>query len=293
MKILILGGSGMLGHRLWIQLQKDHDVRVTVRGTGNNIPEVSEFPQNRTRTDVDARNFEQISRALASIQPELVINCIGMIKQHGHIAKDPLISITLNALLPHRLSLLCKVANIRLVHISTDCVFSGKTGNYIETDFADADDIYGRTKYLGEVEYDHCVTLRTSIIGREIKNGLGLVEWFLAQKDAINGFTNAIFSGLTTDELARVINEYVIPNPNLSGKYHVSTQPISKFNLLELINKKFNKNLIITPYDDFVIDRSLNSARFRHETGYNPPSWEAMIQEMADSNEFYEQMRRD
>lgn len=276
----------MLGHRLCINLQEDHDVWVTVRGTGSDIPDIPEFPRDRIRIDVDARNFEQISRAIASIQPDLVINCIGMIKQHGHVAKDPLIAITLNSLLPHRISLMCKVANIRMIHISTDCVFSGNTGNYTEKDFADSDDIYGRTKYLGEVEYSHCITLRTSIIGREIKNGLGLVEWFLAQKGEVNGFTKAIFSGLTTDELAHVINDYVIPNPKLSGTYHVSAQPISKFDLLKLINKAFDKNLVINPYEDFVIDRSLNSDRFRLETGYIPPSWESMTREMAQSSAY-------
>ncbi|MBI9044411.1 MAG: SDR family oxidoreductase [Anaerolineaceae bacterium] len=290
MKILILGGSGMLGHRLWIQLQKHHDVWITVRGSASDFSDVPEFPREKIRTDVDARNFEQVSRALASIQPELVINCIGMIKQHGHVAKDPLIAITLNSLFPHRLSLLCKVANIRLIHISTDCVFSGKKGNYTEEDIADSDDIYGRTKYLGEVEYDHCVTLRTSIIGPEIKNGLGLVEWFLTQNETANGFTHAIFSGVTTDELSRIINDYVIPNPDLSGKYHVSAQPISKYELLKLLNVAFNKEVTINPYADIVIDRSLNSDRFRLATGYTPPTWEDMIEEMAGSINFYERI---
>ncbi len=277
----------MLGHRLWIRLQKNHDVWVTIHGSINELIDVPEFPRNRVRPHVDAWNFEQVSRAMASIQPDLVINCIGIIKQHGNVAKDPLIAITLNALFPHKLSLLCKVANARLIHISTDCVFSGAKGNYTESDVADGDEIYGRTKFLGEVEYAQCITLRTSIIGREIKNGLGLVEWFLAQNENVKGFTKAIFSGLTTDELAKVINDYVIPNPALSGKYHVSTHPIAKYDLLTLLNIAFEKNLMIEPYDDFVIDRSLNAKRFNKETGYNPPAWESMIAELAKSRAFY------
>ena len=151
MKILILGGSGMLGHRLWLNLRKDHDVWVTVRGEHNPFPNWPEFPNEFIRYRVDALVFDEVTRALASIQPDLVINCIGLIKQLGPLASDPLFSISLNALLPHRISLVCRAAKIRMIHISTDCVFSGRKGNYIEEDQSDAEDLYGRTKFLGEV----------------------------------------------------------------------------------------------------------------------------------------------
>jgi dTDP-4-dehydrorhamnose reductase len=290
MKILILGGSGMLGHRLWITLQEKHDVWITSREVVSTIPAVSEFPRERIRTDVDARVFDQVSRALASIQPDLVINCIGLIKQLGHIAQDPLFSISINALLPHRISLICRVSKIRMIHISTDCVFSGDNGNYKEDNVADATDIYGRTKYLGEVHYPHCVTLRTSIVGREIKGKLGLVEWFLAQEKEVNGFTKAIFSGLTTNEFSRIIADYVIPNSDLSGLYHVSSEPISKFDMLNIAKESFNKKVKINPYDDFVIDRSLDSSKFKSETGYSPPTWPEMISEMAKTQAFYDSL---
>ena len=292
MRILILGGSGMLGHRLWVDLNKQHETWVTIRGNANEFPNTPDFPRELIRENVDALNFDQVTRALASIQPDLVINCIGLIKQMGHLARDPLFSISLNAMLPHRISMICRVAKIRMIHISTDCVFSGKKGNYTEEDQSDAEDIYGRTKFLGEVSYPHCVTLRTSIIGRELKNKLGLIEWFLAQKGQINGYTKAIYSGFTTDELSRIIQNYVIPNPKLSGVYHVSSNPISKYDLLQLTKTAFHRTDIdILPEEQFFSDRSLNSSRFRSFTGYVPPTWEEMINELAATSSFYDKQR--
>lgn len=291
MKILILGGSGMLGHRLWINLRKEHEVWVTVRGEHNPFPAVPEFPAENIRYRVDGLYFDEVTRALASIQPDLVINCIGLIKQMGHLARDPLYSISLNALLPHRVSLICRAAKIRMIHISTDCVFSGKKGNYTEDDPSDADDLYGRTKFLGEVSYPHCFTLRTSIIGLELKNRLGLIEWFLAQQGTIKGFQRAIYTGFTTDEIARIINQYIIPRPDLHGLYQVSSQPISKYDLLMLAKQAFKKDVEIQPESNFVSDRSLDSTRFREATGYQPPSWSEMMEEMAAKFPFYSSLR--
>lgn len=290
MKILILGGSGMLGHRLWLNLRQFHETWVTVRDDRSVIPDMPEFPREYIRTHVDARTFDEVTRALASIQPDLVINCIGLIKQLGHIAKDPLFSISINALLPHRVSLICRAAHIRMIHISTDCVFSGRKGYYVEGDHSDAEDIYGRTKFLGEVFYPHTITLRTSLIGRELKNHLGLIEWFLAQKGTIHGFNKAIYTGFTTDELSRVILNHVIPNTNLSGLYHVSSEQISKYDLLNLTKVAFRKDIEILPDEDFVCDRSLDSSRFQAATGYAPPTWSEMINELADTAEFYEHL---
>jgi dTDP-4-dehydrorhamnose reductase len=209
----------------------------------------------------------------------------------GHLARDPLFSIQLNSLLPHRISLICRAAKIRMIHVSTDCVFSGKRGNYKVDDQSDAEDLYGRTKFLGEVHYPHCVTLRTSIIGLELKNRLGLIEWFLAQEGTIKGFTKAIYSGFTTDELSRIINDYVIPDNELHGLYQVSSEPISKYDLLMLAKESFKQDINILPEEDFFSDRSLNSTNFRTITGYQPPSWQAMIEEMASSYPFYEKLR--
>jgi dTDP-4-dehydrorhamnose reductase len=291
MKILILGGSGMLGHRLWMNLRKKHKVWVTVRGENNPFPSILDFPEEFIRYRVDGMMFEEITRAFASIQPDIVINCIGLIKQMGHLAKDPLFSITINSLLPHRISLLCRTAKIRMIHISTDCVFSGKKGNYSEKDQSDAEDLYGRTKFLGELLYPHCVTLRTSIIGMELKNRLGLIDWFLNEKGPIKGYKKAIFSGFTTDELSRIIENYVIPNDKLHGLYQVSSDPISKYVLLNLANKYCKKNIEILPDDNFFCDRSLDSSIFQQQTGYQPPTWDEMICELSTTLPFYEALR--
>lgn len=291
MKILILGGSGMLGHRLWINLRKEHEVWVTVRGDHNPFPDVVEFPQEFIRYRVDGMMFDEVTRALASIQPDLVINCIGLIKQMGHLARDPLFSISLNTLLPHRVSLICRAAKIRMIHISSDCVFSGRKGNYSESDQSDAEDLYGRTKFLGELHYPHTITLRTSIIGQELKTHLGLIEWFLAQTGTIKGFQKAIFTGFTTDELARIIMQYVIPTPQLSGLYQVSSAPISKYDLLSLAREAYHKDITILPEQDFFCDRSLDSTRFRQITSYQPPAWPEMLAEMVSHADFYNQFR--
>ena len=291
MKILILGGSGMLGHRLWLNLRKEHEVWVTVRGERNPFPDSLDFPAERVRYRVEGLIFDEVTRALASIQPDLVINCIGLIKQVGHLAHDPLFSISLNALLPHRASLICRTAGIRMIHISTDCVFSGRKGSYVETDQSDAEDLYGRTKFLGEVHYPHTVTLRTSIIGQELKTRLGLIEWFLAQTGAIKGYQKAIFTGVTTDELSRIIMNYVIPHPELSGLYHVSSDPISKYDLLLLAREAYQKDITILPDQEFLCDRSLDSTLFRDATGYRPPAWPEMIREIASHASFYGKFR--
>lgn len=280
-KVLILGVTGMLGHTLFAHLSKDESL--DVYGTARTLegplrwfpPELSA----KVRPNVDGDNFDTIIRALASIQPDIVVNCIGLIK-HLPIANDPLMAITTNAQLPHRISLICKTAGARLIHVSTDCVFDGKKGNYTEQDPSNATDLYGRTKYLGEVYYPHCVTLRTSIIGHELKGKYGLVEWFLAQKGKVRGFTNAIYSGFPTVELARIIGEYVIPSESLSGLYHVSSEPISKYDLLKLVSDKYGREIEIEPYDEFRLDRSLDSAHFRDATGYVSSSWPELVDRM-------------
>jgi dTDP-4-dehydrorhamnose reductase len=289
MKILILGGSGMLGHRLWLNLSQVHETWVTVRGDGSQLPDIPEFPKRHIRPHVDALIFDEVNRALAAIQPNLVINCIGLIKQDP-LVNDPLSSIKINALLPHQVSLICRTAGIRMIHISTDCVFSGKKGQYVENDPSDAEDLYGRTKFLGEVAYPHTITLRTSIIGREIKGGLGLIEWFLAQRETIKGYRRAIYTGFTTDELFRVILNYVIPRTDLKGVCHVSSNPISKYDLLLLVKEAFGRNVTILPDDGFISDRSLDSTQFRQLTGYKPPTWPEMIDELRKNSSLYDRL---
>ena len=280
-KILILGGTGMMGHTLFRHLssQPDLDVYATARSSSGIA---KWFPQaliRKIRTDVDADNFDTVIRALAAIQPRVVINCIGLIKQLPR-ANDPLSAITINSQLPHRISLICRTAGARLIHISTDCVFDGVKGYYTEKDPSNANDLYGRSKFLGEVAYPHCVTLRTSIIGHELKGRLGLVEWFLSQQGSVQGFTQAIYSGFPTIELADIIRQYVLPNSGLQGVYHVSSASIAKYDLLKLIARFYGKTVDIIPAGDFRIDRSLNAELFEAATGYRPPSWPELVEKM-------------
>lgn len=280
-RVLILGATGMLGHTLFNELRKTD--KLDVYGTARNTSVVEwAFEQamlEKIRTGVDAENFDSIIRAMALIKPDIVINCIGLIKQTP-LARDPLSAITVNAQLPHRISLVCKSAGARMIHFSTDCAFDGKKGGYTEKDPSDAKDLYGRTKYLGEVEYPRCITLRTSIIGHELKGKRGLVEWFLSQDGRIRGFTKAIYTGFPTVEMARIVSEFVIPNRDLEGLYHVSSEPISKYQLLKLIAREYGKEIEIKPYDDFYCDRSLDSTLFRDKSGYVSPSWQELVQKM-------------
>ncbi len=281
-RILILGGTGMLGHTLlgFLSKSEKYEVYATVRSVSDVDKYIPlEFKKN-IRTGVEVDNFDTVVRAIAAIQPDIIINCIGIIKQLGE-SKDPLTAITVNAQLPHRLSMLCRAANCRFVHISTDCVFSGeKSGGYSENDFPDANDLYGRTKLLGEVTYPHCVTIRTSIIGHEQKGFHSLVDWFLGQVDQhrdVYGFSKAFFSGFPTIELAHILQDYVLGNNELHGVYHVSSAPISKYDLLKMISVQYGMKVNIEVDDSLIIDRSLISTRFRKDTGYEPPSWKELI----------------
>ncbi|MDQ5984371.1 MAG: hypothetical protein CSYNP_00066 [Syntrophus sp. SKADARSKE-3] len=293
-KILILGGTGMLGHTLFNILSSDDtlDVYATARTSDGLDLWFSPDLVKKVRIGVDADNFDTVIRALASIRPDVVINCIGLIKQLP-MAGDPLSAITINSLLPHRISLICRTAGARMIHISTDCVFDGLKGNYKETDPSNAVDLYGRSKFLGEVAYPHCVTLRSSIIGHELKGRLGLVEWFLAQEGKANGFTKAIYSGFPTVEFARIMMQYVLPNSDLQGVYHVSSSPISKYDLLKLVAARYKKDIEITPYEDFYQDRSLDSSCFRAATGYEPPSWTELVERMYNHYISYKSLKKE
>ena len=228
---------------------------------------------------IDAGDTVCLQHLLTLTTPDVVINCIGLIKQLPS-AHDPISAIKINALLPHQLAQVCAARNARLIHISTDCVFSGSKGLYRESDTPDATDLYGRTKLMGEIDYGNALTLRTSIIGPELHSNSSLLDWFLSQTGSVKGFTKAVFSGLPTVEMARVIADYVIPRPKLTGLYHVSSQPINKCALLSLIAQIYQKDIHIVPDDELVIDRSLNSDRFYEDTGYRAPQWDELITRM-------------
>lgn len=279
-KVMVLGISGMLGNAVFRHFASKPEYLVT--GTARSASAKGYFAENLRGsivTGVDVENMDSLLAAFGAVRPDVVINCIGLIKQLAE-ANDPLAALPINALLPHRIARLCAATGARFVHVSTDCVFSGAKGMYREEDFSDAKDLYGRSKYLGEVDYPHAVTLRTSIIGHELNSANALVEWFLSQQDGVKGFTKAIFSGLPTVELARVISDFVLPRPELRGLYHVSVDPIAKYDLLRLVADVYGKKIEIAPDHSFEIDRSLDSTRFRLATGYAPPDWPALVRIM-------------
>ncbi len=278
---MILGGAGMLGHKLWQVLSPRFDVYVTLRKSVATYSRYGIFDPARVVEDVDAFSFDSIVRAAAEVKPEVVINAIGAVKQLT-ASTDPLIALTVNALLPHRVAGLCRAIGARFIQISTDCVFSGRKGNYTEEDESDATDLYGRTKFLGEVTDERCLTLRTSIIGRELGTHHGLVEWFLKQRGGVvDGYTNAIFSGFTTQVLSEIIGQIIGQWPDLSGLYHVASRPIRKHDLLLLLRDALDMDVEIRPYHEFVADRSLDGTKFVKATGFVPSDWETMVRELA------------
>jgi dTDP-4-dehydrorhamnose reductase len=280
MKVLIMGGSGMLGHKLWQQFAARFDTSITFRGSLEYYRKCTLFDSDRALDHVSAEDFDGVVRVIDRLKPDVIVNCIGIVKQ-AESANDPITSISVNALFPHRLAKLCRSLGIRLIQISTDCVFSGRKGYYNEEDKSDAEDLYGRTKYLGELTYEGCLTLRTSIIGRELVTANGLIEWFLSQDGlTVKGYTNAIFSGFTTICMAEIIGMIITGQPDMSGVWHVASQPISKYDLISLVKQIFKLNIHIERDDTVVIDRSLNAGRFLNTTGFIVPSWRDMIEQM-------------
>jgi dTDP-4-dehydrorhamnose reductase len=283
MKIFILGISGMLGNTLYRYFSSRNNTQTY--GTLRSSSHLGFFDQSIQKNiipNIDSYNTDLLWQTINEVKPDVVINCIGVIKQLEK-AYNPLESIPINSLFPHQLAAFCKDVNARLVHISTDCVFSGSKGNYKESDAPDATDLYGRSKLLGEVYYPHAITLRTSIIGHELNSSRSLVDWFLSQKGEVKGFKRAVFSGLPTIELARIIHDYVLPRPELNGLYQVAAEPINKYDLLNLIKEVYNKDIKINPSDELIVDKSLDGTRFNNATGYIPPTWGELIESMHNS----------
>lgn len=280
MRILILGGDGMLGHQLLRRLRARHEARVALRQGAGAYAAWPMFDARSAYFGVDLRMQAPLAGVFAEFRPEAVINASGIVKQRPE-AEEAIASIEVNALLPHRLALLCRAAGARLIQLSTDCVFSGDRGNYAETDACDARDLYGLSKRLGEVTGTGCLTLRKSVVGPELARKSGLLEWLLAQKGGVNGYTGAIYSGFTTFEMARIIERVLESHPALTGFYHVASKPISKFDLLVAIKDALGLKTRIAPYSDFRCDRSLDGSKFARDTGYIAPGWAEMLAELA------------
>ncbi|HEV7485679.1 MAG TPA: SDR family oxidoreductase [Thermoanaerobaculia bacterium] len=308
-RVLILGAGGMLGHKVWEVFRDRFECRAALRTP---LP-LALFDDARVISGFDATNFDDVARLIEVVKPDVVVNCIGVVKQLA-AAHDPIASITLNALFPHVVARACAEAGARMIHISTDCVFAGTRGHYTEEDVPDAADLYGRSKLLGEVT-EGALTIRTSIIGRELRTSNGLVEWFLSNRGgSVRGFTNAIFSGVTTAMLARILAAVIEHHPGMHGLYHVAGAPISKYDLLMMLNAATSAGVTIAPdpgsagvppavqhdaaryggrdaRDPRVIDRSLDATRFQAATGLQPPEWPEMIAALAAESPHYERWR--
>lgn len=291
-KLLIVGGTGMLGHKLAQKLADRFVICTTIRGSFANVKRYGIFDSSHTVENIDVASPADLDRAIQQTEPAAVVNCVGVVKQVPG-AQDAIQTVTINSILPHRLAELSSRHGFRLVLISTDCVYRGDRGNYSEVDVPDAVDLYGRSKILGEVDAPNVITIRTSLIGRELASAHGLIEWFLGNRGGtIKGFRHAIFSGFPTVVFADIIGNLLTSWPDLRGIYHVSSDPIDKFSLLCLANTAFNAGITIIPDDGLVIDRSLDSTRFRQATGFITPSWNDMMERMAADLTPYDEWRK-
>lgn len=291
MKLLVLGAAGMLGHRICYLLGERFEIWGTFHDHGASQERHNILPAECSITGVDAQQFSTVRSAIEKVNPDAVVNCIGIVKQRDE-AKQASPSIHINALFPHQLADLCAERSIRVIQISTDCVFSGLRGNYSEVDVPDPVDLYGRTKLLGELSRPGCLTLRTSIIGWQLNTFSSLLSWFARQRNKhIKGYRKAIYSGFSTTVLAQLIGDILQTRPDLSGVYQVSSKPISKFDLLVKLRDMLGwHDITIEPDDLFFCDRSLSSTRFTATTGWRSPTWEAMLQGLASERPHYEKL---
>lgn len=288
-RVLIVGASGMLGHRLMRGLAADgFDVVGTIRGRAAELGLEAHAAGARIVEGIDAERFDTVAGAVRAILPDVVVNAVGMIKQvAGGKAAVP--AITLNALFPHRLAEVAGEVGARFVTFGTDCVFSGKQGPYRETDTPDATDVYGRSKLLGEVTGPGCLTIRTSIVGRELRGGHSLFDWFIAQRGkTVKGFRGALYSGMTTGTAAAVLVRLIRERPDLSGLWQVAGPAITKYDLLGIVRDAMALDITIVPDDDFHCDRRLDGSKFAGETGIVLPSWEEMVAAMASESSLYD-----
>lgn len=282
MNVLILGATGMLGYSLFSNLAGNSTLNVT--GTVRSLTGKADFfaqYQKQLVQGIDVTDIASLEQAIVTTKPAVVINCIGLIKQHD-IAKQHVAAIEINTLLPHQLAALCDQYGARLIHFSTDCVFDGKQGMYQEADLPTATDLYGKSKCLGEVNYGRHLTLRTSIIGHELDSAVSLVDWFLSQSGAVNGFSKAVFSGVPTCYIAKLLAENILNKPEICGLYHLSAEPINKHSLISLVADIYGKEIEINESTQLVIDRSLDSSRLRQAIAFTPPSWRELIEFMHD-----------
>jgi dTDP-4-dehydrorhamnose reductase len=290
--ILILGGTGMLGHKLFQHfLFRFPGTICTMHRHASDVPysRIAMFQRPQVIEGIDVFDFNKLSHLLLRLKPDFIVNCIGVIKQR-YDASSHIPTITVNSLLPHQLAELSAKWGGRLIHFSTDCVFSGRQGMYKEVDPSDAEDLYGKTKFLGETTEPNALTIRTSIIGRELANHRSLLDWFLSNKGGrVKGYRKSIYSGVTTNHLAEVVSSIILRHPQLQGVYQVTSDPISKYDLLCLLRDAYTLDIAIDPVDGEDVNRSMDGSRFREATGYVCPTWSTLVQQLASDPTPYEQ----
>jgi dTDP-4-dehydrorhamnose reductase len=286
--VLVLGAAGMLGHMLVRVLSEHHQVIGTTSSQyDSKSPRARILNKANWIDQVDVRNLQTVENAINHAKPNVLINCVGVIKQKmdsGNIID----AILINSLVPHQLAAACEKLDIRFIHFSTDCVFEGTPGIKYTSYTPNATDLYGTTKRLGEVNYAPAITLRTGFVGRQLSGAEGLFEWVLSQKGkAVSGYQNAIYSGLTTMALSRVIQQVIEVQPTLSGLYQVASNRINKFDLITQLNESLQLDLSIAKNTEFMCDRSMDGTEFTNSTNIQIPSWEEMLTEFAADQDFY------
>jgi dTDP-4-dehydrorhamnose reductase len=291
MRVMVIGATGTLGHRLCLEWAERFECWGTVR-TPVEDPVAELLAPARLIAGINAEEPGTLRSALERARPDVVVNCIGAVKQ-AETGQRPIPAIRINSLFPHVLAAACRESSARMIHVSTDCVFSGERGRYSEQDVPDATDLYGRSKLLGEVSGEGLLTLRTSLIGRELRSSLGLLEWLISNRGgSVRGFSRAVFSGLTTIALAAEIGVLIEEHPGLEGVWHLASEPIDKLDLLTALERELELGIEIVPDDSVIVDRSLDSARLRRATGRQPRRWDQMVEEVAADATPYDEIRR-
>ena len=291
MKILILGATGMIGHTLWMGLSDNHSVSALIRKSRDDLSTFSNIEQLNIIDQVDVLDLDLLEEILVDVKPDIVFNCVGIVKQLS-LSQDHIHSIELNSLFPHKLAKLCRKEGARMIQFSSDCIFDGQKGMYVESDYPNASDLYGKSKAMGEIDYlDNVLTLRTSFIGRELFPHGGLINWLESQHGkVIKGFSNAIYSGLPTQTFIHILNDYIFRKPKLNGLYHLSSQPIDKYSLLIMAKDTLGLQVEIDKDTNFEINRSLDSSKFTNDFGYSAPVWGELIKDLGIRSEFYKKL---
>jgi dTDP-4-dehydrorhamnose reductase len=287
-KVLVLGAGGMLGHMMVRVLSNGHDVAGTTRGSQDAANPLARFLRaEKWIPQVDVRDDETLSGILRDVCPDVVINCIGLVKQKMDNSTY-IDSIEINSLLPHRLASMCSSNGSKLIQMSTDCVFTCDPGVKTMHMTPNATDLYGRTKLLGEVDYEGSLTIRSSIVGKQLIGSEGLFEWVIAQNNGvINGYRNALYTGVTTMAMAKIVDHLISTQSDLTGIWQIASRPISKYDLVDQLINVLGLNIELREDVSFICDRRLDGSSFTAATGIEIPTWSKMLSEFAADQVHY------